>query len=110
LTKEAVRMIELRAFQKLRRQASPQKLKSQASPETSKRTDGSGRKRRRRRGGTLVWPENKLSRRRKRAATGIQPPAREPGGAEQKAVPDGVPFAARRRRKSSYLKGCSPNL
>ncbi len=100
VNKESVRMIELRAAQKLR---------IQVSPETSDSTEGTGRKKRRRRGGTMVWPGTKSSRRRRRAAAGIQPADRDTGGAELKAAPSGAPIAARRRRKPPYLNDCSPN-
>ena len=101
VTKEGIRLIELKAAQKLR---------SQGVPVPSSPRARSRKKRRRRRGGTLLWPVKKSSKRRRRAATGIQPSAPDAGGAEQKAVPDGAPVAPRRRRKPPYLKECSPNL
>ena len=100
VNKESVRMIELRAAQK---------LGIQRSPQTSDLTEGSGKKKRRRRGGTIVWPGTRSTRRRRRTTTGIQPASPDAGGAELEATAASAPIAVRRRRQPPYLKGSSPN-
>ena len=95
VNKESVRMIELRAAQKLRIPTSPQ---------TSDLAEGSGRKKRRRRGGTIVWPGTRSSRRRRRTVTGIQSAGRDAGGAELKAAPSGAPDSGAASQEAAPLE------
>jgi RNA polymerase primary sigma factor len=95
VTKECVRLIELRAGQKLR---------GEAALVTSELPQGPGRRKRRRRGGKIVRRKGKSSKHRARVTPAPQSPGRESGGAELSAAPVAEPD----RIPPPYLNGASP--
>ena len=95
VNKESVRMIELRAAQKLRIRPSVQ---------TSDQAEGSGRKSGAGSGETMVWPGTKSSKRRRRTATEIEPADRDGGGAELDAAPSGAPIARATSQEAALLE------